>query len=176
MSNDIVMENQLPGTPRSVWDVSAVGDTNIEGFATSMSINHGETVSFKIETDAPYTIDIYRLGYYGGDGARLITTIEDLPAQFQPDPIRDAATGLVDAGNWNVSASWTVPSDMTSGVFFAKLTRTDGTGENVIPFIVRADDSNSDIVFQTSNTIWEAYNAWGSLDADGSDDSLYGGD
>jgi len=176
MSNDIVMENQLPGTPRSVWDVSAVGDTNIEGFATSMSINHGETVSFKIETDAPYTIDIYRLGYYGGDGARLITTIEDLPAQFQPDPIRDAATGLVDAGNWNVSASWTVPSDMTSGVFFAKLTRTDGTGENVIPFIVRADDSNSDIVFQTSDTTWEAYNAWGSLDADGSGASLYGGD
>ena len=40
--------------------------------------------------------------------------------------------------------------------------REDGTaGENHIPFIVRDDDGHSDIVFQTSDTTWQAYNAWG---------------
>ena len=40
--------------------------------------------------------------------------------------------------------------------------RQDGTaGENHIPFIVRDDSSHSDIVFQTSDETWQAYNAWG---------------
>ena len=40
--------------------------------------------------------------------------------------------------------------------------RQDGTsGENHIPFIVRDDSSHSDIVFQTSDETWQAYNGWG---------------
>ena len=57
---------------------------------------------------------------------------------------------------------WTVPSDATSGVYIAKLTRLDGTaGENVIPFVVTNNASTSDIIFQTSDQTWQAYNAWG---------------
>ena len=142
-----------------------MGDSNIEGFATEISVNRGQTVSFKIDTDATkYRIDIYRLGYYGGDGATLVTSFnENLGSpQVQPDPLFDPATNEVDAGNWAVSASWAVPSDATSGVYIAKLTRTDGTtGENMIPFIVRADGVASDVVFQTSDTTWQAYNPWG---------------
>ena len=56
------------------------GSTNIQGFATSTSVEHGQTVYFKVRTDtANYEIDIYRIGYYGGDGARYITTD---PSQF----------------------------------------------------------------------------------------------
>ena len=177
MTNAIVLENQLDGTPRSEWDLqNRPSEDNIEGFATDMSVNRGETVEFKINSDDDYQIEIYRLGYYGGDGARLVATIDDVQALIQPDPIRVAATGLVDAGNWSVSATWAVPEDMTSGVFLAKLTRSDGTGESHIPFIVRADGSTSDIVFQTSDTTWQAYNTWGSTDADGAGASLYSGD
>jgi hypothetical protein len=40
-------------------------------------VNVGEAVSFKIGTDsAKYRIDIYRLGYYGGAGARLLATAD----------------------------------------------------------------------------------------------------
>ena len=77
-------------------------------------------------------------------------------------PLRDATTGMVDAGNWAVSASWAVPADAVSGVYIAKLVRQDGTaGENHIPFIVRDDSSHSDIVFQTADKTWQAYNGWG---------------
>ena len=120
-------------------------------------------IDFKINTNSSnYRIEIYRLGYYGGMGARLVTTIQHTGVQNQPTPLRDATTGLVDAGNWSVSASWNVPVDAVSGVYIAKLVRQDGTfGENHIPFIVRDDSSTSDIVFQTSDTTWQAYNGWG---------------
>ncbi|WP_245279205.1 DUF4082 domain-containing protein [Mesorhizobium loti] len=168
-SNPIVAENQKPGTPVSVWglhgSLDGVGDSNIEGFATQISINHGQTVNFKIDTSATkYRIDIYRLGYYGGDGATLVTSFgENLASpQIQPNPLFDPQTNEIDAGNWDVSASWSVPVDATSGVYIAKLTRTDGiTGQNIIPFIVRADDATSDITFQTSDSTWQAYNSWG---------------
>ena len=37
-----------------------------------MSVNKGQTIRFKVKTTATnYHIDIYRLGYYQGNGARL---------------------------------------------------------------------------------------------------------
>ena len=162
-TNPIVLENQKQGTPQSVWDIDGAGSSNIEGFATDISVDNGNRIDFKINTDSSnYRIEIYRLGYYGGMGARLVTTIQHTGVQNQPAPLRDATTGLVDAGNWSVSASWDVPADAVSGVYIAKLVRQDGTfGENHIPFIVRDDSSTSDIVFQTSDTTWQAYNGWG---------------
>ncbi|MGX5735461.1 DUF4082 domain-containing protein [Bosea thiooxidans] len=159
----IALENQKQGTPQSVWDIEGAGSSNIEGFATDISVNIGNRVDFKINTNSSdYRIEIYRLGYYGGMGARLVETIQHTGVQNQPAPLRDATTGLVDAGNWGVSASWDVPADAVSGVYIAKLVRQDGTfGENHIPFIVRDDSSTSDIVFQTSDTTWQAYNGWG---------------
>ena len=48
-ANPIVAENCLPGTPPSQWDVSGAGDASIQGFATQISVNRGETVHFKVE-------------------------------------------------------------------------------------------------------------------------------
>ncbi|TAX84708.1 adhesin, partial [Rhizobium leguminosarum] len=162
-SNAIVLENQKQGNPESEWGIDGAGSTNIEGFATDISVDNGKTVSFKINTNSNnYRIDIYRLGYYGGMGARKVATMQHTGVQNQPSPLRNATTGTVDAGNWAVSASWTVPDDAVSGVYIAKLVRQDGTsGENQIPFIVRDDDSHSDIVFQTADETWQAYNGWG---------------
>ena len=61
-----------------------------------------------------------------------------------------------------MSATWQVPADATSGIYFAHLVREDGTsGENHIPFVVRDDDGHSDLLFQTSDTTWQAYNQYG---------------
>ncbi|ARO29436.1 cadherin-like/VCBS repeat-containing protein [Rhizobium sp. NXC14] len=169
-SNAIVLENQKQGNPESEWGIDGAGSSNIEGFATDISVDNGKTISFKINTNSTnYRIDIYRLGYYGGMGARKVATMQHTGLQTQPSPLRNATTGTVDAGNWAVSASWTVPDDAVSGVYIAKLVRQDGTsGENHIPFIVRDDDSHSDVVFQTADETWQAYNGWGGA-------NLYGG-
>nr|WP_245309921.1 DUF4082 domain-containing protein [Rhizobium sp. R339] len=169
-SNAIVLENQKQGNPESEWGIDGAGSSNIEGFATDISVDNGKTINFKINTNSTnYRIDIYRLGYYGGMGARKVHTIQHTGLQTQPNALRNATTGTVDAGNWAVSASWTVPEDAVSGVYIAKLVRQDGTsGENHIPFIVRDDSSQSDIVFQTADQTWQAYNGWGGA-------NLYGG-
>ncbi len=154
----------MPGTPSSVWDITGDGDETIQGYATDISVNRGSTVTFKIDTNASaYTIDIYRMGYYQGNGARKITSITPsatLP-QIQPSCLKDATTGLVDCGNWAPSASWAVPATATSGIYFALLTRTDTGGKSQIEFIVRDDSSHSDLLFQTSDATWEAYNDYG---------------
>lgn len=162
--NAIVAENCLPGNPASEWDITGVGDPSIEGFATQISVNQGETVSFKIDTDAAaYALDIYRLGYYEGLGARKIATVApsaSLP-QNQPACLNVPSTGLIDCGNWAVSASWQVPAAATSGIYIARAERSDNGGASHIVFVVRDDDSTSDLLFQTSDTTWQAYNSWG---------------
>src|SRR5262249_56809194 len=39
--------------------------------------------------------------------------------------------------------------------------RGDPGGASHSVFVVRADDSHSDLLYQTSDTTWEAYNNWG---------------
>ena len=121
-ANPIAIENSLPGTPFALLDLEGTGSENIQGFATKMSVLPGESIDFKVATQSDsYYIDIYRLGYYGGIGGRLIASFSpsvSLP-QSQPPCLEDASTGLIDCGNWATSASWTVPADATSGVYIA---------------------------------------------------------
>lgn len=162
--NAISIENALTGTPQSQWDVSGAGDLSIQGFATDISVNAGDTVKFKIKTNASaYTVTIYRLGYYQGNGACLKGTgviTASLP-QTQPVDLYDTATGLTDCSNWGVSAYWLVPSNAVSGVYLAKLTRTDNNGASHIVFIVRNDNSTANILFKTADATWQAYNNYG---------------
>src|SRR5262245_22022151 len=75
-ANKVVAENCRAGNPREEWDVNGTGDPEIQGFATDMSVNLGGTVQFKIKSSSPrYRVDIYRTGWYGGRGARLIQTM-----------------------------------------------------------------------------------------------------
>ena len=146
--------------------INGSGDPTIQGFATQISANRGETVRFKIKTPSTaYHLDIYRMGYYGGDGARKVASniapSTKLP-QSQPTCLEEGSTGLIDCGNWHESASWTVPSTAVSGIYFAELKRTDTSSEgSQIFFVVRNDASHSDLVYQTSDTTWEAYNRYG---------------
>ena len=133
--NAIVTENALAGTPASVWDIPTqdAGDMTIQGFATDISVNVGGTINFKINLDAnadmTFKIEIYRIGYYQGNGARFITQlgtgtgfnltgITQSPCTVDgTPPPGQQITGLTDCGNWIVSpsASWTVPLTAVSG-------------------------------------------------------------
>jgi hypothetical protein len=185
-SNPIVCENSKPGSPMTDWFApNAYG--NVQGFSSQMSVQAGETVQFKVQSPVPYHVEIYRLGYYGGDGARQMSTAAQAavtyPANFTKDgtpgspldtkvvdgdpdgkPLNcpsDAASGLIDCGNWPVTATWTVPSDAVSGLYIANFDQTDGNGVMPYPFVVRNDSSHSDIVVQTDDETWQAYNKWG---------------
>ena len=90
IQNEIACENTKPGDPQSEWDVSGAGNPDIQGFATDISVDQGETVHFKIDTDATdYRLDIYRMGYYNGDGARQVDTVQPSAALPQNQPACD---------------------------------------------------------------------------------------
>jgi hypothetical protein len=170
ITNPIALENQKPGTPQNIWQVDPGADsTLLEGFTTAISTNIGGTVQFKIDnlTGNPnYQINIYRLGYYGGDGARLVSTLQHQGTVVQPAPVTNPSTGEVDAGDWSVTDSWAIPSAAVSGVYVANV--VEGTQVFQIPFVVKDPNSTSDIVFQTADETWQAYNGWGGS-------NLYGG-
>src|SRR5262245_24883572 len=48
-ANAIACENSKPGTPSGVWDIIGAGDEGIQGYATEISVNRGQTVRFKIK-------------------------------------------------------------------------------------------------------------------------------
>ena len=49
-ANPVACENEKPGAAPSVWQVTGAGDSTIQGYATSMSVNKGGTIRFKIKT------------------------------------------------------------------------------------------------------------------------------
>jgi hypothetical protein len=169
--NRVACENTATGNPASEWDVVGSGDASIQGFATAISANRGETVHFKVKTDARlYHLEIYRMGYYGGAGARKVAIVRPSAAlpQSQPACGFDASVNLLDCGNWTESATWAVPADAASGIYFAKLVRDSGAiGASHVFFVVRDDASSSQVLYQTSDTTWQAYNTYGGY-------SLYG--
>ncbi len=167
VTNPIVCENSKPGNSKTEWDIFDQINRNIEGFADGFSFNKGETVNFKVNTNATsYKITIYRIGYYSGQGARKITSIQPsltLP-QVQPACQIKPDVRLVDCGNWAKSASWAIPQDAVSGFYIGILERTDGTaGKNLIYFVIRDDSSNSDVLFQMPDTTYQAYNSYGKV-------------
>ncbi|MFI9009398.1 DUF4082 domain-containing protein [Actinosynnema sp. NPDC053489] len=166
--NKVACENTKAGTPD--WQVS-YRDNNILGFTTDISAIPGGRVDFKMLTSAPsYYIDIYRLGWYGGVGARFQERItRDTPQNQLPCLRGTDGSALIDCGNWDVSLSWNVPTTAVSGLYYARAHRDDTGAENEIVFVVRDDTSTSKILFQTSDSTWVAYNRYGG-------NSLYFGD
>ncbi|MDZ4090955.1 MAG: DUF4082 domain-containing protein [Arthrobacter sp.] len=164
--NAVACENSKPGAPPSEWDITGAGDADLQGFSTAISVNPGQPISFKVDTNAAsYTIGIYRTGWYQGLGARKIADVTPAALrQTQPQCLSDVATELYDCGTWAVSATWQVPATAVSGVYVALLARPDNGSRSHITFVVRSDGSHSDVVFQTSDTSWQAYNDYGGSD------------
>src|SRR5204862_5469217 len=57
-----------------------------------------------------------------------------------------------------------VPATATSVIYFARAVREDTAPPapaSHIFFVVRDDDGHSDLLFQTSDTTWQAYNTYG---------------
>src|SRR5205085_6484762 len=92
-SSRIRDENAKPGT--TDWllastrtDASKIRCPWIEGYCNMTSVNAGDTLEIKVSTNPPskFTLDIYRLGYYGGKGGRLIERLGEKQGSPQADP------------------------------------------------------------------------------------------
>ncbi|HWK11624.1 MAG TPA: N,N-dimethylformamidase beta subunit family domain-containing protein, partial [Vicinamibacterales bacterium] len=168
--NYIQIENAKAGNVD--WKLTNPGYATgaIEGYASAASVNRGQTIRIYVNTaDPSYTMDVYRMGYYGGAGARKMLTVT-LPGTAQPSCPMDAF-GTVEC-NWINPYALTIPAtsdptDWMSGMYVVKLTAGTTKKQQYVLFTVRDDTRFSDILMiQTVNT-YQAYNVWGGK-------SLYG--
>ena len=165
--NPIPPENQRPGTtaweipPRALatYDPTTFRTPAIEGYASTTSAQAGETITFAVSTTtASFTADVYRLGWYGGSGGRLIHSVPRMPGHFYPLPIMDRHTGLIEA-SWPVAFTLTPDTTWTTGAYLIKLTAANGM-QNYIPFIIRSARKSAFVFLHAASTD-EAYNYWG---------------
>ncbi len=160
--NAIVLENQKAGT--TAWKITNLATNDeITGYGDATSINKGQALNLKISLAqaGQYSLEVYRLGYYGGMGGRLIASVTGLNEATQESPtITNASTNLVEC-KWNTSYILQTGTDWTTGLYLAKLTDSSTGKQTYIPFVVRDDNRPADLGFQDAVTTAQAYNNYG---------------
>jgi hypothetical protein len=131
----------------------------IEGYCSHARIRTGQRLDIFISTEpaSQFQIDIYRMGYYGGAGGRLMLTRGPLESTTQPTP-QDKEKNLIEC-RWEPTLSIDIPHDWLSGVYLGKLTALPSRKQAYVIFIVR-DDRKADLLFQCSDITWQSYNRW----------------
>jgi hypothetical protein len=157
--NAIVLENQKAGT--TAWKITNLAMNNeIAGYGDATSINRGQTLSLKISLAqaGQYNLNVYRLGYYGGKGGRLIFSVSGLNGVTQAQPVMtNSSTNLVEY-QWNNSYTLQTGADWTTGLYLVKLTDSRTGKQNYIQFVLRDDNSPADLGFQDAINTAVAYN------------------
>lgn len=145
VSNPVAEENRQPGTLN--WQLkfhrrdrsggSGLRSPEIEGYASDTSVYPGETIDLSVSTAParPFTVDIYRTGYYGGKGGGHLLKLGPFPGEAQPVPLMGMERARECA--WKPSHRLEIPRNWRAGVYLAKLTLVDHPAQSYIIFIVK---------------------------------------
>lgn len=167
-------ENAKPGTldwqlTRVRLDGNGFRSALIEGYCSRQSVLAGQTLEIMVSTDPParFKIEVFRTGYYGGRGARLMTTLG--PFQGTAQPIPPLGEKRLRECRWTPSTSLKIPADWLSGVYLGRLTTLPAAADqpywqSYVIFIVR-DTRRADVLFQSSDNTAQAYNRWPASDS-----------
>jgi hypothetical protein len=162
----VVLENARPGTPG--WLGSDATGRAAEVYASAIDALPGDTVALHVSTEpnAMYRVIVYRLGWYGGVGARQVACSpgcakDELGApQAIPAPDQD---GRIVAG-WPVTDRITIDPSWVSGYYLFRATLTSGPDAGMAAttyVVVRRQNSRAAMLVQVPVNTWEAYNGWG---------------
>src|SRR5262245_18137726 len=174
--NPVVVENQQPGT--SAWDIvsgngliATDAGAQIKGYASAASVNKGESIAFKVSVSPAqtFTIDVYRIGWYGGLGGRLMHHAGPMNGTTQATCPRNSTTGLIEC-SWTDSYVLSTQTTWTSGIYLAVL-KNAANYQNYIIFTVRDDFRVAPLMYQQAVTTYQAYNNWPNDNTNGK--SLY---
>jgi hypothetical protein len=158
-------ENKLAGTRDWMLTKTRIDPTTkyrcpwIEGYCSQTSVRAGEEIQFFVSTNpaSSFTLDIYRMGHYGGAGGRHMLSRGPFRGSVQADP--PIGEKRLRECRWQACDTLRIPGDWVSGVYLGKLTAEREGLQSYVIFIVR-DDRPADLMFQCSDTTWQAYNRW----------------
>jgi hypothetical protein len=166
--NVIQTENALPGVEG--WN--GAGTSLVEMYASQIGIVPGEPIEVHVNTKpaARYRISVYRLGWYGGAGGRLMTCVPSCGGSKQGQTQTPAWTTAVDGPplqpNWPVTDVVQTGTDWPSGYYELRTELTSGSdaGRGTTTFVIVREPvaaRGSQILVQVPVNTWEAYNQWG---------------
>jgi len=162
----VAAENRRPGS--SAWIIPAgLPKPVATGYASASTAVCGQVVSLFVQSAAPYRLQVWRMGYYGGSGARRVWQSGLLPARHQVTRL-----GPGEAANWAVTTRVWVRPSYPPGMYLVKLVPVSGT-PSFIPLAVRsgyrpapgAVAGDGAALVQLDTHTWQAYNRWGGADA-----------
>ena len=159
----IAAENARAGTDQ--WKIvpkQLFVPDSIDGYANTTSALIGDTVDLHVASLASktFTVEAYRMGFYGGLQGRLVWTSSATDTAPPTDPVVDPVTHMAEA-HWPVSLRVPITPDWPPGTYLLKLVSAIGA-ESYVPLTIRDDDSTADLVAIDAVTTWQAYNDWGS--------------
>lgn len=157
-----IAENRKPGSPG--WVIPAGHDNGIEGYADHVYVTNGQGVRLFVSTVAPtFHVEAYRIGYYGGAGARLVWRSAELPGRQQPKCATAAGVNMVSCDNWTSSATVAITGDYPQGDYLFKLVGSGGQ-QSYVPLTVWDPDSHGAYLFKNDVFTWQAWNPYGGYD------------
>ena len=157
----LVSENSLPGDPH--WEIRHLGAANaIMGYAGAASVLTGQSFPlFVSTTSAGFRVRAFRLGWYGGDGARQVWQSGSLRGHRQNAPGLTGSTNTVQT-EWDPVVE--VPTDdWPAGAYLLRLDADSGA-QRYVPVTVRSASTAGKIVLKAAVATWQAYNTWGGYD------------
>ncbi|MFD9129178.1 N,N-dimethylformamidase beta subunit family domain-containing protein [Kitasatospora sp. NPDC059571] len=144
------------GSPANADDVLQ----QIKGFASAGVVRPGGSVDFRVTVNPPrqFTVDVYRIGHYGGDGARQVTSSPLISGIAQAPPMVVGRT--VSCHLWWQSWRLQVPADWRPGAYVAVLTTADNRHRSHVPFTVRdaVQARPPELLLVLPDVTWQAYN------------------
>ncbi|MDG4786166.1 hypothetical protein O7626_09535 [Micromonospora sp. WMMD1102] len=162
-SSAVARENARAGSAGFGVERYRFGDDKlgqISGYASATSVQVGGTLDFHVSV-APaqrYRIQVFRLGHYGGSGARLVAASPWLAGRAQDVPTVSAERGTVRCG-WDVGWRLSVGRDWVSGYHLALLTNAAGWSR-FVPFVVRDPRRPAAGLVVVPTSTYQAYNMW----------------
>lgn len=156
-------ENALPGSPD--WRITGQpSGGRIEGWADHVAAQAGDTVRLFVSTSASsFQVTAYRLGYYGGAGARRVWTSDQVAGRPQPPCPVAAGTNMVSCDGWAPSLSMPVTPAFVQGDYVLKLVGAGGEQSYII-LTVWDPASTGTYLFETHSLTAQGWNTYGGFD------------
>jgi hypothetical protein len=139
-------------------------------YGTEIGGRPGDAIHLHVSTAWRYRVLVYRLGWYGGAGAREVACLPDCSSDEQgraqpvpPSPVSALEPPL--RAGWPVTDTVQTDPSWTTGYYLVETLLTTGPSAGRVAttfFILRepAASPGSRILVQVPVNTWEAYNAW----------------
>jgi hypothetical protein len=154
-----VAENKRPGT--ASWQIADQGRGVIAGYADKNYAARGDAVGLRVSTNAAsFRVVAYRMGWYGGLGARQIWSSAQVAGHVQPRCRVAPKTNMVSCANWARSLTLRVTGSFPPGDYLLKLV-SSGNAQSYVLLTVWDPSSTATYLVMNRSLVEQGWNTFG---------------